>query len=62
MSYAEYTAPSAKVSQAPGTVGTIDVTNRYTICAGGEMRSSGNGPHTGIQNSTAVVTSAVCMP
>ena len=62
MSYTEYTAPSAKVSHAPGTVGTIDATNRYTIWAGGEIRSSGNGPHTGIQNSTAVMTRAVCMP
>src|ERR1700704_5566017 len=60
MSYTWYTAPLAKISQAPGTVGTIDRAKMYTIWAGMEMRSSENGPQIGIQNSSAVTTRMAC--
>ena len=58
--YGLYTAPSANVSHAAGTVGTTDSGTGRSSCRAVPMWNSGNGPHTGIHISSAVMTTMTC--
>ena len=53
---------SGLAPKAAGTVGTMEVRNKCTHCAGGVMRYSGRGDTTGIHTARAVTTTTVCSP